>query len=72
MTETEQTESQGVRGDDDEPQMPGSFDMSTAPLQQEPISWLEMLKKIGSVTLLRDLFNMYLVFCSFILPYICH
>ena len=31
------------------------------------------VKKIGSVTLLqRDLFNMYLVFCSFILPYICH
>ena len=46
MTETEQTESQGVRGDDDEPQMPGSFDMSTAP-PQEQTSWLEMLKKLG-------------------------
>ena len=48
MTETELTESQGVpgRGDDDGPQMPGSFDMSTAP-PQEQISWLEMLKKLG-------------------------
>lgn len=46
MTETEQTESQGVRGDDDDPQMPGSFDLSTAP-PQEQSSWLEMLKKLG-------------------------
>ena len=49
MTETEQTESQdsqGARGDDDEPQMPGSFDMSTAP-PQEQVSWFNMLKKLG-------------------------
>ena len=46
MTETEQTESQGVRGEDDDgPRMPGSFDMSTAP--QKQMSWMEMLKNLG-------------------------
>jgi hypothetical protein len=48
VTGTKPTESlQGVRGDrSDEPQMPGSFDMSTASSQKQ-VSWAEMLKNLG-------------------------
>ena len=47
MMETEQTEPLGVRrGDDDGPQMPGSFDMSTTSPQKQ-MSWFDMLKNLG-------------------------
>ena len=47
MTETEPTnEPQRVRGVDDEPQMPGSFDMSTASPNKQ-LSWMEMIKNLG-------------------------
>ena len=46
MTETEHTESVGVRGDDDGPQMPGSFDMSTDHPHKQ-MSWFEMIKNLG-------------------------
>jgi len=47
MLETELTELVGVRGDDDEPRMPGSFDMptssSTNTQEQQETSWIEIL-----------------------------
>jgi hypothetical protein len=46
MTETEPTEPLGVRGVDDEPRMPGSFDMSTASPHKQ-MSWMEMIKNLG-------------------------
>ena len=46
MSETEQTEPLGVRGNDEGPKMPGSFDMSTAPPQKQ-MSWMEMLRNMG-------------------------
>ena len=46
MTETEQTESVGVRGDDDGPKMPGSFDMSTDHPHKQ-MSLFEMIKNLG-------------------------
>ena len=46
MLETEQTEPLGVRGNDEGPKMPGSFDMSTAPPQKQ-MSWMEMLRNMG-------------------------
>ena len=46
MSETEQTEPLGARGDDEGPKMPGSFDMSTAPPHKQ-MSWMEMLKNMG-------------------------
>ena len=46
MSETEQTESVGFRGDDDEPKMPGSFDMSTTHPHKQ-MSWMEMLKNLS-------------------------
>ena len=46
MSEMEQTEPLGVRGDDEGPKMPGSFDMPTAPPHKE-MSWMEMLKNMG-------------------------
>jgi hypothetical protein len=46
MTETERKSSLDDDGEDDyEPQMPGSFDMSTAH-PQDQTSWAEMLKKL--------------------------
>ena len=51
MSEAEQTESVGVRGDDDGPQMPGSFDMSTDPSHKaaphKQMSWMDLLKNLG-------------------------
>lgn len=45
-TETQLKKQPGVRdNDNDEPQMPGSFDMSTAH-PEEQISWAEMLRKL--------------------------
>lgn len=47
MTETEMKEPLGAQVDDndDEPQMPGSFDMSTTHTQEQT-SWAEILKKL--------------------------
>ena len=48
MSETEQMEPLGVRGDDEGPKMPGSFDMSTVhPHPQKQMSWMEMLRNMG-------------------------
>ena len=46
MSETEQIETLGARGDDEGPKMPGSFDMSTAPPHKQ-MSWMEMIKNMG-------------------------
>jgi hypothetical protein len=48
MSDTEQTEPEGVRDDDDDegPRMPGSFDMTTAPSQKQT-TWMGMLKSLG-------------------------
>ena len=46
MSESEQTESVGIHGDDEGPKMPGSFDMSTATPHKQT-SWMQMLKSLG-------------------------